>query len=60
MWMAVAFYSLAFSAFGIMTTLHMNNLALKHGFLDGQVPRDGIPDLRLKSVLVWCGFTISR
>jgi len=35
MWMAVAVYSLPFFAFAIMTTLHVNILALKHGFLDG-------------------------
>ncbi|KAF9520999.1 hypothetical protein BS47DRAFT_1335092, partial [Hydnum rufescens UP504] len=59
MWMAVVVYSLAFFVFGMMTTLHMNTLALKHGFLDGQVPRDGIPDLRLKSTLVGLLFVMT-
>ncbi|KAF9521001.1 hypothetical protein BS47DRAFT_1286368 [Hydnum rufescens UP504] len=57
--MAVVVYSLAFFVFGMMTTLHMNTLTLKHGFLDGQVPRDGIPDLRLKSTFVGLLFVMT-
>jgi len=57
--MAVVVYSLAFFVFGMMTTLHMNTLTLKQGFLDGQVPRDGIPDLRLKSTFVGLLFVMT-
>jgi len=35
-----------------MMLLHMNALASKHGFLDGQARRDNIPDLRVNSTLV--------
>ncbi|KAF9513343.1 hypothetical protein BS47DRAFT_1344430, partial [Hydnum rufescens UP504] len=52
MWMAGIVYSLAFITFVAMLAFHLNALALKHGFLDGQVPRDGVPDARLKLTML--------
>jgi len=52
MWMAAIVYSIAFITFVAMLAFHMNALALKHGFLDGQVPRDGVPDARLKLTML--------
>jgi uncharacterized membrane protein len=52
MWMAAIVYSITYITFTVMTVFHLNPLILKHGFFDGQVPRDGIPDVRLKSILV--------
>jgi hypothetical protein len=52
MLMATAVYSVAFVTFVAMLGFHMNALALKHGFLDGQVRCDAIPDMRLKLTMV--------
>ncbi|KAF9518239.1 hypothetical protein BS47DRAFT_1338512 [Hydnum rufescens UP504] len=52
MWMAAIVYIIAFIAFVAMLAFHMNTLALKYGFLDGQVPRDGVPDARLKLTML--------
>jgi len=59
MWVAVIVYSIAFIAFGRMMSFHMNSLALEHGFLDGQVPRDGIPDVRVKSTMIGLLFSLT-
>lgn len=37
-------YSVAFKLFGVSTMHMLRRVGAQHGFLDGQVPRDGIPD----------------
>lgn len=49
---AFAIYSISFIAFAINMLHHFNSIAEKHGFLDGQAPRDDVPDVRLTSTAV--------
>lgn len=49
---AFLIYSLCFIAFAASMLKHMNALGEKHGFLDGQFSRDGVPDIRLTSTAV--------
>lgn len=49
---AFAVYSLTFVAFAVNMLHRFNNLGAKWGFLDGQSPRDGVPDVRLTSTAV--------
>ncbi|KAF9519424.1 hypothetical protein BS47DRAFT_1337201 [Hydnum rufescens UP504] len=58
-WMAVIVYSIAYIAILAMTVVRLNALTLKHGFLDGHVPRDGIPDVRLKSTVIGLLFFVT-
>jgi len=58
-WLAMIIYSGSFAAFANMTLSHMNGLALKHGFLDAHVARDGVPDVRLKATVLGLIFVLT-
>ena len=45
-------YSLSLIVFAQMMLHHMHTICEKNGFLDGQAPRDGVPDLRLNATAV--------
>lgn len=51
-WLAAAIYALYLVVFSMMMLWHMNAIADRHGFLDGQVLRDGVPDVRLDTTMV--------
>ncbi|KAF8314460.1 hypothetical protein DL93DRAFT_2058228, partial [Clavulina sp. PMI_390] len=51
-WLAMVVYAAYLIAFSCMMLFHMNDLAQKHGFLDGQSRRDQIPDLKITSTML--------
>lgn len=51
-WFAGLVYTSYLFVMGARMTQHMGSLILKHGFLDGGVPRDNIPDARVRSTVV--------
>lgn len=50
--LAFLLYSFFLIRFAHAMLHHMHAVCEKNGFLDGQVPRDGVPDIRLSATAV--------
>ncbi|PWN51059.1 fatty acid hydroxylase superfamily protein [Violaceomyces palustris] len=56
---AFFFYFFSFKIFAVASVRKFNRLALRYGYFDGKVPRDGVPDVMSRKVALSMLLTIS-